>query len=149
MPSAPQLPTARPSAQRQAARREYESLDSYSSETTTMAAGTAFQRIATFNGRADRIRILVNAGVIHVRFGDRGRAAGAPINPIQSGLTLYDFGAEIVEARDPTGAGGMIVTVTGLYASRDIDVRDNRPGPSRERPFLPDVERAHQVSTEE
>jgi hypothetical protein len=149
MPSTPGFPAERPTAQRPAANREVESFESAESGAITLAASTVFQEVITFGGRPDSIIIDASAAAIEVRFRNRGEAARAPIRVQGAGERRYQIMAEIVEARDPAGAGGQLVTATGRWASRAIDVRSNNPGPSRERPMLPASELAYQVDQPE
>lgn len=149
MPSTPGYPVERPSAQRPAGRREYESFDQAESGNITLAASTAFQEVITFGGRPESIIIDVSAAGVEVRFRNRGTAAAAPVRIQAAGERRFQVTAEIVEARDPAGVGTQLVTATGRFASRQIDVRSNFPGPSRELPMLEDAARATQVPTAE
>lgn len=148
-PSTPGFPEPRASAQRPAGRREYESYDNAESAFITLAASTVFQEVITFGGRPESIIIDASAAAIEVRFSNRGQAPRAPVRLQHAGETRFQVAAEIVEARDPAGAGGQLVTAIGRYASGGIDVRNNFGGPSRERPSLPDESRATQIDTTE
>lgn len=148
-PSTPGYPAERASAQRLAGGRDYESYDQVESNVITLAAGTAFQEVITFGGRPESILIDASAAGIDVRFRHRGEAPFAPSRILHAGETRFQVSAEIVEARDPAGAGGQLISVHGRFASRSIDTRQARPGPSRELPFLPETARATQVSTPE
>lgn len=149
MPSTPGYPPERQSAQRPAALRGVESFDNIESFTATLPAGTAFTAVANFSGTPDSVRLAPRTGPIEFRLAFRGEAPGSPIavdaaNPLETGSR-----AQFVEARDPAGAGGQIVVVSGRYSSRGIDVRQNRPGPSRERPYLELSAGATQLKTTE
>jgi len=144
-PSAPGGPATRPIAKREAARREYESFDGSESASITLAATTVFQEVITFGGRPDSIIVDSSAAAIEFRFRDRGQPARAPIRVQAAGERRLQIGAEIVEARDPAGAGGQFVTATGRWASRSIDVRMQNAGPSRERYGLPPDAEATQI----
>lgn len=149
MPSTPTYPSCRPTAQHPAGGREYESFDQYESNSITLAASTVFQEVITFSGTPESIVVDVSAVNVEVRFRNRGEAAFSPIRIQSAGERRFQVRAQIVEARDPTGAGAQLVTATGRFASRSIAVRENRPGPSRERPMLPASELAEQVPTTE
>jgi len=149
MPSVPSYPTCRPTAQHPAAGREYESFDQYESASVTLAASAVFQEVLTFSGTPESIVVDVSAAGVEVRFRNRGEAAFSPILIQGAGERRFQVRAQIVEARDPAAGGGQLVTATGRFASRSIAVRENRPGPSRERPALPAGELAEQVDTSE
>jgi hypothetical protein len=133
-PSAPGFPRPRESATRPASRREHQSFDGHDSGFLTLAAVATFQEVITFGGRPDSIVIDSTAAGINIRFRNRGEAPRNPIRLDSIGEKRFELSAEIVEAQDPTGAGGQIITATGRWASRGIDTRNNYPGPSRERP---------------
>lgn len=148
-PSCPGYPAERPSAQRPAGSRDFKSYETTESARVVLAAGTAFQEIIAFSGRPDSIIVSSDTAGIDVRFSNRGQAARAPIRIQQVGAIYFDNADEIVEARDAAGAGGQALSVTGRWGSRGIDVRANRPGPSRERPMLEPERLATQVPTSE
>jgi hypothetical protein len=145
MPSTPGFPPSRDTATRPASRREHQSFDGHDSGFLTLAASAAFQEVITFGGRPDSIVIDSTAAGINIRFRNRGEAPRGPIRLDSAGEKRFELSAEIVEAQDPTGAGGQIITATGRWASRGIDVRNNYPGPSRERPPFPEGEAATQI----
>lgn len=145
MPSTPGYPPERQAAERPAAGRETESFDNVEAFTATLPAGTAFTSIADFSGTPDSVHLLALTGPVDVRLAFRGESPGRSIRIAANVPMETRARAQFVEARDPAGAGGQIVIVTGRWSSRAIDVRQNRPGPSRERPFLPESSRATQV----
>jgi len=135
-PSAPSYPPERRSAQRPVSRREYEGYDWYEEFLFTIPAGTAFVEAGRFSGRPDKIIARCNASSQEIRLRRQGEAPGSTIRlRIAEPLTI-PTGAEIVEARDPSGAGAGVIFVTALFSSRAIDIRDNRPGPVREEQLL-------------
>jgi hypothetical protein len=85
------------------------------SKTATLAASTAFQEVVRFSGRPDRIDLHTSA--IGVEFQYRNRGSDAVPGPVLRATGSYEADAsfEIVEARDPAGAGGQLVTVTGYW----------------------------------
>jgi len=148
MPSTPGYPPERQAAMRPAAGREVESFDNVESFTATLAAGTVFLPIANFSGTPDSVHAVAATGPVQIRMAFRGEAPGAFITLLATVPLETRARAQFIEARDPAGAGGQVVVVTGRYSSRAIDVRQNRPGPSRERPFLPPEAAATQYKTE-
>lgn len=149
MPSTPGYPPERQSAMRSAAGREMESFDNLEPFVATLAAGTAFAAIANFSGTPDSIHLLALAGPVDVRFVFRGEAPGSFFRLAANVPFESRARAQFVEARDPAGAGTQVVVVTGRYSSRAIDIRQNRPGPSRERPLLTSATLATQALTSE
>jgi hypothetical protein len=128
---------------------ERQSFDNIESFTATIGAGTTFVAVANFSGTPDSVRLAPLTGPIEFRLAFRGEAPGGPIRVDAANPLETNTRAQFVEARDPAGAGGQVVVVSGRYASRGIDVRQNRPGPSRERPYLPESAEARQVKTTE
>lgn len=149
LPSTPGYPPERQSAQRPAPARVAETFDNLEGFRAVLAAGTAFQEVASFSGTADSVHVNTIGGPIDVRVRFRGEAPGFPIQIPANGQLELRARAQFIEARDPGGGGAQAVIVTGRYVSRQIDVRQNRPGPTRERPFLPEGTRATQVQTSE
>jgi len=147
VPSVPAFPERRETAQRAEARRTTESFDWYESARIVLAASTVFQEIITFSGRPDSIILDTTAAGVEFRLRNRGTAPGSALRIEGIATRVLDVSAEIVEARDPGGVGGQGVTATGRWASRNIDVRDNRPGPNIHEQKLPDEFLAHQVQT--
>jgi hypothetical protein len=130
VPSAPGPINSRPEAENPTARREYESFDWYEEISGVLAAGTAFVELGTFSGKPDRIRARVSASSADIRLRNPGEAAGSPIRVRLSEDENVYAGSRIVEARDPAGAGGATVFVTGFFHSRHIDRRESRRGPT-------------------
>jgi hypothetical protein len=149
MPSVPSFPSERPSTQRRSGQREYESFDSYESGTTILPAGSTFAEVITFGGRPDSIEINCIGGPIEVRLRNRGEAGPAPVNIPSGGTLNFRVAAEIVEARDPAGAGAQRVTAIGRYPSRHIDVRQPRSGPRRRHAVAEDYGGPHTSTTTE
>jgi|GEM_PF-3365819 len=145
MPSAPKKIGGRPSATGPAARREYESFDWYEAATRTVAANTTFQEVITFSGKVARVDIEISAGPLNLRFRYRGEAPGSAIRLGAIGLHSFHNECEIVEVQDQSGVGGQLVRAIGHHPARGIDVRTDRRGPSRERPFAPEHELATQI----
>jgi len=146
-PSVPSYPPPRASAELPAGHREYESFDNYESQRLVLAATTAFQEIISFSGTPESIIIDATAAGVDVRFRNLGEAAPNFIRLEGAGERRFQLRARIVEARDPTGAGGQGVTATGRYASRSIDVRADRRGPGRAGPLLENAARSTQATT--
>lgn len=146
-PSAPGYPRERATAQRAEGRRTTESFDWYESARLVLAASTVFQEVISFSGRPDSIVLDATATGVEFRLRNRGGPPGSIIRI--EGIAQRDLqvSAEIVEARDPAGAGGQGVTATGRWASRNIDERSNRGGPNRAKASLPQSELATQVPT--
>jgi hypothetical protein len=149
MPSAPGYPAERQSAQRPAPNRVAETFDNIESFRAILLATTAFQEVASFSGTADSVHINTIGGPVDVRVRFRGEAAGGFVQIPANGNIELKARAQFVEARDPGGAGAQAVITTGRYVSRGIDVRQNRPGPSRELPFIEEGRRGTQVQTGE
>lgn len=147
MPSTPGYPRSRTTAQRAEARRTSESFDWYESNRIVLAASTLFQEVISFSGRPDSIVLDSTATGVEYRLRNRGGPPGSPIRV--EGIAQRDLqvSAEIVEARDPAGAGGQGFSATGRWSSRNIDERSNRGGPLRSKATLPQSELATQVPT--
>lgn len=81
----------------------------------TLAAVTTFAEIARFSGRPDRIDLHVSG--VGVEFQYRNRGAEPVPGPILRAAGSYETDAsfDIVEARDPAGVGGQLVTVVGYW----------------------------------
>lgn len=87
----------------------------YQANTITLAASTTFQEVIRFSGRPDRIDLSASAAGVEYRFRNRGES---PTDAIRAPGTAFhdtDLSKEIVEARDPTGAGGQLVTAHGMW----------------------------------
>lgn len=114
-----------------------------------LAAGTAFVELGRFSGRPDSIVLHTSHSQTVWRISDRGRPPHVEYRTAFPGYLPIDVRGEVIEVSDATGVNTPRVTAIGRYASRQIDVRSNNPGPSRERPMLPDEARATQVPTAE
>jgi hypothetical protein len=128
-PSVPSFPGARQEAERPPGRREYESFDSYEHTDFVVPAGTGFVVAMTFSGLPDRIRVRTTNNGYIVRLTNPGETPQNPVAVFISELSVFPTPARIVECRDPGGAGGGTISVTGYYATRNIDRRVSRRGP--------------------
>lgn len=149
MPSVPSYPAERESAQMPAPYRTYESFAWYEAATFSIPGGTVFAEAARFSGKPDSLLLIAGNANVDVRLRRRGGAAGSTIELATTQPTELKMGDEILEARDRTGAGGQGLIIVARFGSQQIDVRSNRPGPSRERPMLAAEELATQVPTSE
>lgn len=87
----------------------------YEARTLTLAASTAFQEVARYSGRPDRIDLHSSAAGIEYRLRNRGESQEANLVSRAAGVYETDLSKEIVEARDPAGAGGQLVTAVGFW----------------------------------
>ena len=87
----------------------------YQSATITLAASTAFQQVVLFSGRPDRIDVAASAAGVEIRLRNRGEENTDAIRIVNAAFHETDISKEIVEARDPAGAGGQIVTAHGMW----------------------------------
>jgi hypothetical protein len=87
----------------------------YQSATITLTATTAFQEVVRFAGRPDRIDVAASAAGVNFRLRNRGEENTDLIRIVNAAFHETDISKEIVEAQDPTGAGGQIVTVHGMW----------------------------------
>ncbi len=129
MASAPRAVRARGEAERPPGRREYTSYDQHETITAILPAVATFSEVGTFSGRPDRIVFTIGGFPVEVRLRNRGEAPGSVTRMLNTAQTIELPGAEIVEARDPTGAGTQTVNAVGFYASRHIERRTSRRGP--------------------
>lgn len=90
----------------------------YQSNTITLAASTEFQQVVLFAGRPDRIDYAASAAGVEVRFRNRGETPTDAIRVPSAQFHDTDISKEIMEARDPTGAGGQLVTAHGMWIER-------------------------------
>ena len=88
----------------------------YQANTITLAASTEFQQVILFAGRPDRIDYSASAAGVEVRFRNRGESPTDAIRVPNAQFHDTDISKEIMEARDPTGAGGQLVTAHGMWA---------------------------------
>jgi hypothetical protein len=87
----------------------------YQSKSITLAANTSFQLVVQFAGRPDRIDVAASAAGVNFRFRNRGEPEGDALRVPNAAFHDTDISKDIVEAQDPTGAGGQICTAHGLY----------------------------------
>ena len=87
----------------------------YEARTLTLAASTTFQEVARFSGRPARIDLHASAVGVEFRLRNRGEDQSANLVVRAAGPYQTDISKEIVEARDPAGAGGQIVTAVGFW----------------------------------
>jgi hypothetical protein len=87
----------------------------YEARTATLAASTAFQEVARFSGRPDRVDLHSSAIGVEFRLRNRGQDQSANLVVRAAGPYETDASFELVEARDPAGAGGQLVTVVGYW----------------------------------
>lgn len=90
----------------------------YQSNTITLAATTTFQEVIRFAGRPDRVDYAASAAGVEVRFRNRGETVTDSIRVPNAQFHDTDLSKEIMEARDPTGAGGQLVTAHGMWIDR-------------------------------
>ena len=90
----------------------------YQSNTITLAASTAFQEVIRFAGRPDRIDYAASAAGVEIRFRNRGETVTDTIRVPNAAFHDTDLSKEIMEARDPTGAGGQLVTAHGMWIDK-------------------------------
>jgi len=83
----------------------------------TLAASTAFQEIARFSGRPQRIDLHASAAGVEFRFRNRGQDATTGLVVRAAGSYETDASFDLVEARDPAGAGGQLVTAVGYWTA--------------------------------
>jgi len=85
------------------------------SRSATLAASTAFQEVARFSGRPDRIDLHASAAAVEFRFRNRGQDSTTGLVVRAAGAYETDASFELVEARDPAGGGGQLVTAVGYW----------------------------------
>ena len=85
------------------------------SRSATLAAVATFAEIARFSGRPDRIDLHSSAAGVEFRFRNRGQDATTGLVVRAAGSYETDASFELVEARDPAGAGGQLVTAVGYW----------------------------------
>jgi len=106
-----------------AGRREYETLDWYEELLFLIPAGAAFVEAGRFATRPDKIIARTNLSSVEIRLKPRGGAPGDFLRLRVAEPITFPTGAEIIEARDPAGAGGQTIFITGLYNSKQPAVR--------------------------
>lgn len=87
------------------------------SRSATLAAVTTFAEIARFSGRPDRIDLHSSAAGVEFRFRNRGQDATTGLVVRAAGSYETDASFDLVEARDPAGAGGQLVTAVGFWSA--------------------------------
>lgn len=92
----------------------------YQSATITLAASTAFQQVVAFSGRPDNIDIAASAAGVEIRLRNRGQGEADAIRIVNAAFHDTYISRDIVEARDPTGAGGQIVTAHGMWTEPSL-----------------------------
>lgn len=129
MPSAPSAIAARAQAERPVSHREHLSNDWYEEFSFTLPATTAFSEACTFSGYPSTVIARVSANTADVVLKNPGEAAGSPVRIQNLVVIEIGCGGRTVLARDPTGAGGGVLSILARYPSRNIDVRESRRGP--------------------
>jgi len=84
-------------------------------KTATLAASAEFQEVARFSGRPDRIDLHASAAGVEFRMRNRGQDVSSALVVRTPGPYETDASFELVEARDPAGTGGQLVTVVGYW----------------------------------
>jgi len=87
----------------------------YDSGTLTLAASTAFQQVRSFSGRPDRIDLHASAAGVEFRLRNKGQDQSSTVVTRAAGPYETDASFDLVEARDPAGAGGQFVSVVGYW----------------------------------
>lgn len=115
-PAAPVLfPPSRPDSRGYGPGSQSESYPRYQSNTVTLAASTEFQEVIRFAGRPKVVDLSASAAGVEYRFRNRGETPTDAIRAPGTAFHETHLSKEIVEARDPTGAGGQIVTAHGMW----------------------------------
>ena len=99
---------------------EAESYPRYQSNTITLAANTTWQTVIRFAGRPRKIDVAASAAGVNFRLRNRGEAEADAIRIVNAAFHETEISKELVEAQDPTGAGGQIVTAHGMYTDSVI-----------------------------
>lgn len=99
-----------------------DSFPRYQSNTITLAASTAWQEVIRFAGRPSKIDVAASAAGVNFRLRNRGESEADAIRIVNAAFHETEISKELVEAQDPTGAGGQIVTAHGMYTDRPISV---------------------------
>lgn len=92
----------------------------YQSNTVTLAASTAWQTVIRFAGRPRKIDVAASAAGVNFRLRNRGESEADAIRIVNAAFHETEISKELVEAQDPTGAGGQIVTAHGMYTDSVI-----------------------------
>jgi len=87
----------------------------YESRSATLAAVATFAEVARVSGRPARIDLHSSAAGVEFRFRNRGQTDETGLIVRGAGAYETDASFELVEARDPAGAGGQLVTAVGYW----------------------------------
>jgi hypothetical protein len=97
-----------------------DSFPRYQSNTITLAANTSWQEVVRFAGRPKKIDVAASAAGVNFRLRNRGEAEADAIRIVNAAFHETQISKELVEAQDPTGAGGQIVTAHGMFTDSVI-----------------------------
>lgn len=88
--------------------------------TATLGAVTTFAEVARFSGRPDRIDLHSSAAGVEFQY--RNRGGDTVPGPVVRAAGAYETDAsfDLVDARDPAGAGGQLVTVIGYWSAESL-----------------------------
>jgi len=89
----------------------------------TTLAGTAFAEAGRFSGRPDSVTVHTSGPTTDIRFRRRGGPPGDSISVDGTGPMEIGASGEILEARDPAGAGGTAVRAVGRFSRYDVPCR--------------------------
>lgn len=92
-----------------------DSFPRYQSNTITLAAVTTWQEVIRFAGRPQKIDIAASAAGVNFRLRNRGEPEADAIRVVNAAFHETQVSKELVEAQDPTGTGGQIVTAHGMW----------------------------------
>jgi hypothetical protein len=76
--------------------------------------------VVSFAGRPHNITLVASAAGVEFRLRNRGEEGTDTIRALGTAPLVLYISKEIVEARDPAGAGGQIVSVQGGWTDADI-----------------------------
>jgi hypothetical protein len=101
----------------------------------TVPASTAFSVAYRFAGRPDEIRIIRSANAnCEIRLANIGEAPGTVLEAANVDEATPLPGADMIEFRDSTGAGGSTLDFLGIYFGQESPARwmgDRAPGLER------------------
>jgi hypothetical protein len=97
-----------------------DSFPRYQSHTITLAATTAWQEVIRFAGRPVKVDIAASAAGVNFRLRNRGESEADAIRVVNAAFHETQVSKELVEAQDPTGAGGQVVTAHGMFTDAQI-----------------------------
>jgi hypothetical protein len=86
-------------------------------------AGTTFVEAFRFSGRPDGIHLATSGGVLDVRLRPRGGSPSTAYNITDQQKSEMQATGEIVEFRDPSGAGGTTLYGTGRFVRAGVEPR--------------------------